>query len=79
VSSLALIFQTEPGRGTPRLKPMPGAEVPWPDCDLRELEDDLTRQYPDLIRGRVDTVTFRARPLRVSVQAPAGRASRPRC
>jgi hypothetical protein len=68
MAQLALIFQTEPGRGTPRLKPLPGADVPWDDGALRELEEDLSRQYEDLIRGKVASVTFRSRPLRVRVQ-----------
>lgn len=68
MNELALIFQTEPGQATPRLKPRPGSLVPWGEEELRELETTLARQYPDLIRGKVDTVIFQDRPLRVVVQ-----------
>ena len=71
MTCVSLVFRTEPGQATPRLKHQPGSSAVWPDADLRALESDLARQYPDLIRGRVDTVTFQGRPLRVTVEQDA--------
>lgn len=68
MSELAFIYQLEQGQATPRLRPRPGSAAPWDDDDLQQLEKILSRQYADLNRGKVDTVTFKDRLLRVTVR-----------
>ncbi|MBA4063628.1 MAG: hypothetical protein C0501_07930 [Isosphaera sp.] len=69
MAELALTFEQEPGQTTPRLRPRAGSAVPWAEGELRELEADLIRRYPDMIKGKVETVAFRDRVLRVTVRA----------
>jgi hypothetical protein len=68
MSGLELIFQQEPGQATPRLRPSPGSVVPWNDDDLLDLEAELERQYPELNRGKVKTLTFQNHLLNVRVR-----------
>src|SRR6185312_1708812 len=68
MSAVGLIFACENGRSTPRLRAMPDTANTWNEEELRELESELNKQYSDILRGKVETLTFQSRQLRVEVQ-----------
>ena len=67
-----LIFASENGRSTPRLRSMPGYANPWDESELLEIEAELKGRYVDLARGNTATLTIHDRVFDVEVR-PNGR------